>query len=83
MEEKEHSRYLWKGLNYDRYFVLKIIPQDEDDAVIIMCSKDKENHHWCLEYMGGGKYFDTVIELIDYYKSRFKVPFHQFIIPRD
>lgn len=83
MEEKELSRYLWKGLNYDRYFVVKIIPQDEENAVIVMCSKDKEDPHWCLEYMGSGKYFDTVIELIEYYKSRFNVPFHQFIIPRD
>ena len=83
MEEKELSKYLWKGLDYNRYFVIKIIPQDEDDAVIIMCSKDRENHHWCLEYMGGGKYFNTVIELIEYYNSRFKVPSHQFNIPRN
>ena len=83
MEEKELSKYLWKGLDYNRYFVVKIIPQDEDNAVIIMCSKDKENHHWCLEYMGGGKYFNTIIDLIEYYNSRFKVPFHQFNIPRN
>ena len=83
MNEENLSKYLWKGLDCNRYFVVKIIPQDKDNAVIVMCSKDKENHHWCLEYMGGGKYFNTIIDLIEYYNSRFKVPFHQFNIPQN
>ena len=39
-------------------------------------SNDKNDPHWCLEYMGGGHYFDTAQQLMDYYASRkFKKPF--------
>ena len=74
MVDENLSRYLWKGLNLERYSVVKIIPQDETNAVIIMYSNDKNDPHWCLEYMGGGHYFDTAKQLMDYSYSRFSKP---------
>ena len=75
MANENLSRYLWKGLDLKRYSVIKIIPQDETNAVIIMHSTDLDDPHWCLEYMGGGHYFDTARQLMDYYESRqFKMP---------
>lgn len=70
MVDKNLSRYLWKGLDLKRYSVVKIIPQDDTNAVIIMFSNDPNDPHWCLEYMGGGHYFDTAQQLIDYFESR-------------
>ena len=76
MANEDMSRYLWKGLDLKRYSVVRIIPQDKHNAVIIMYSNDKNDPHWCLEYMGGGHYFDTAQQLMDYYASRkFKKPF--------
>lgn len=74
MADENLSRYLWKGLDLERYSVVKIVPQNADNAVIIMYSNDKDDPHWCLEYMGGGHYFDTIGHLMDYYHSRFKKP---------
>ena len=74
MADEDLSRYLWKGLDLKRYSVVRIVPQDEDNAVIIMYSNDKNDPHWCLEYMGGDHYFDTIGQLMDYYHSRFKKP---------
>lgn len=75
MEQEDLSRYLWKGLNLERYSVVKIIPQNAKDAVIIMFSRDKDDPHWCLEYRGNGHYFDTVQQMMDYFHSRrFKHP---------
>ena len=70
MVDENLSRYLWKGLNLQRYSVVKIIPQDDTNAVIIMFSNDPNDPHWCLEYMGGGHYFDTAQQLMDYFHSR-------------
>ena len=71
MEEKELSKYLWKGLDYNRYFVVKIIPQDRHYAVIIMRNNDPyAPKKWCLQYRGNGHYFDTEEELNAYFKER-------------
>jgi len=75
MKDKDLSRYLWDGLDLNRYSVVRIIPQDKTNAVIVMYSNDPTDPHWCLEYMGGGHYFDTVQQMMDYYDSRFKTPF--------
>ena len=76
MANEDLSRYLWKGLDLKRYSVVRIIPQDNHNAVIIMYSNDKNDPPWCLEYMGGGHYFDTAQQLMDCYASRkFKKPF--------
>lgn len=64
------NRYLWTGLDFNRYSVAEIIPQDRYNAVIIMKSNDKTNPHWCLQYRGGGHYFDTVQQLLNYYNKR-------------
>ena len=69
MANENLSRYLWKGLDLKRYSVIKIIPQDETNAVIIMHSTDPDDPHWCLEYMGGGHYFDTARQLMDTTKA--------------
>ena len=75
MQNEDLSRYLWKGLNLERYAVVKIIPQDKEHAVILMFSKDKDDPHWCLEYRGNGHYFDTAQQMMDYFQSRrFKHP---------
>lgn len=75
MKDMELAKYLWKGLNLQRYSVVRIIPQDSKYAVIIMLSKDKHDPHWCLQYKGNGHYFDTIHQLIEYYHSRkFKKP---------
>lgn len=79
MQEEDLSRYLWKGLDLERYSVFKIIPQDEDNAAIIMYCNDKDNPHWCVEYLGSGHYFSTFGELVNYYNSRFKVPINQHL----
>lgn len=75
MTDKDLSHYLWDGLDLKRYSVVRIIPQDKTNAVIVMYSNDPTDPHWCLEYMGGGHYFDTVQQMMDYYDSRFKDPF--------
>ena len=75
MVNEELSRYLWKGLNLERYSVVRIVPQTREHAVIIMYSKDPNDPHWCLQYRGNGHYFDTAQQLMDYYHSRrFKKP---------
>ena len=70
MQSEELSRYLWKGLNLNRYSVVRIIPQDAKHAVIIMFSNDRNDPHWCLQYKGNGHYFDTAQQLMDYFHSR-------------
>jgi hypothetical protein len=69
--EKELSRYLWNGLDLDRYEVVDIIPKDAKNAVIIMRHRDPDDRHWCIEYLGSGHYFDTWDEMIAYYCKRF------------
>lgn len=70
MVTKSLLKYLWKGLDFNRYSVVEIIPQDRCNAVIIMKSNDKTNPHWCLQYRGGGHYFDTAQQLLNYYNKR-------------
>ena len=70
MIPEELSRYLWEGLDLDRYSVVRIVPQDKDNAVVIMYSNDPSDPYWCLQYKGNGHYFATAKELMDYYCSR-------------
>lgn len=75
MKDTELEKYLWKGLDLNRYSVVRIIPQDAQHAVIIMFSNEKDDPHWCLQYKGNGHYFDTFQQLMDYFHSRrFKKP---------
>jgi hypothetical protein len=69
--EQEPSRYLWNGLDLDRYEVVDIIPKDAKNAVIIMRHLDPDDRHWCIEYLGSGHYFDTWDEMVAYYCKRF------------
>lgn len=75
MKDTELDKYLWKGLDLNRYSVVRIIPQDAQHAVIIMFSNDRNDPHWCLQYKGNGHYFDTFQQLMNYFHSRrFKKP---------
>ena len=75
MKDTELEEYLWKGLDLKRYSVVRIVPQNEEHAVIIMFSNDKVDPHWCLQYKGNGHYFDTFQQLMNYFHSRrFKKP---------
>lgn len=75
MKDTELDKYLWKGLDLNRYSVVRIIPQDAKHAVIIMFSNDRNDPHWCLQYKGNGHYFDTFQQLMNYFHSRrFKKP---------
>lgn len=74
------SRYLWKGLDLQRYSVVRIIPQNKEHAVIIMYSNDPSDPHWCLQYRGNGHYFATTKQLMDYYHSRHFKKMHGSIL---
>ena len=75
MKDTELDKHLWKGLDLNRYSVVRIIPQDAQHAVIIMFSNDRNDPHWCLQYKGNGHYFDTFQQLMNYFHSRrFKKP---------
>lgn len=72
-ENNELPKYIWKGLDFKKYSIISIIPQDSRNVVIVMRSTDPADLHWCVEYKGGGHYFDTLEELADYCKKRFKI----------
>ena len=59
MQNEALERYLWAGLDYERYEVVRIIPQNTQSA-------------WCIEYRGCGHYFETFKELQDFYRERFR-----------
>ena len=65
-------RYLWAGLDYGRYEVIKIIPQTTNFASIVMKSRNTTDTPWCLKYCGTGHYFDTYEELQSFYFDHFK-----------
>ena len=46
------KRYLWTGLDYERYEVIKIIPQTTDFAAIVMKSRNTIDTPLCLDYCG-------------------------------
>ena len=50
MIDENLKRYLWSGLDYDRYEVIKIIPQTTNFAAIVMKSRNTIDTTWCLEY---------------------------------
>ena len=77
MTDGSLSRYLWKGLDLKRYSVVRIVPQDNEHAVIIMYSNDPHDPHWCLQFKGNGYFFATAKELMDYYCSRGFTKLHQ------
>lgn len=66
------KRYLWTGLDYERYEVIKIIPQTMNFTAIVMKSRNTTDTPWCLEYCGTGHYFDTYEELQSFYFEHFK-----------
>lgn len=62
---------LFSGLDFDRYTIIKLIPQSQRSIVIIQKSKDPDDVHYCLQYKGAGRYFSTWEELRRYYENRF------------
>ena len=72
MIDENLKRYLWSGLDYDRYEVIKSIPQTTNFAAIVMKSRNTIDTPWCLKYCGTGHYFDTYEELQKFYFIHFK-----------
>lgn len=62
---------LFSGLDFNRYEILKLIPQNSRSIVIIQKCKDPADPHYCLQYRGAGQYFSTWDELRRYYEGRF------------
>lgn len=69
---KKLTDYLWDGLVSDRFAVVAIWPQNALEAAILMRSRYPANDPvpWCVEYRGGGRYFKTVGEAMDYAAAR-------------
>lgn len=66
-----NERYLWSGLDLEHFEVIHILPQDKNNAAIIMYDKRPDSvKPWCVEFMGGGHYFSAVTELMAYCHSR-------------
>lgn len=65
-------RFLWKGLDLDRFEIVAIWPQNKTDAVILMRSRWREEDlvPWCVQFRGQGRYFWTAGEAIDYCVGR-------------
>lgn len=72
MQNETLEHYLWAGLDYERYEVVRIIPQNTQSAAIIMKSQNDYDTPWCIEYRGCGHYFETFKELQDFYRERFR-----------
>lgn len=69
--EQSVEKYLWKGLDLERFEVVYILPQDSRNAAIIMRDTQSDSVlPWCVEFMGNGHYFKTVAELKAYCHSR-------------
>lgn len=62
---------LFSGLDFERYEILRLIPQSARSIVIIQKCKDPADPHYCLQYRGAGQYFSTWDELRRYYEGRF------------
>lgn len=67
----ELRHYLWTGLDLKRFEVLTIVPETENEAVIVMRDGMKDSvKPWCVEYRGSGKYFESLELLNEYCKMR-------------
>lgn len=87
--DKSLDKYLWKGLDLDRFAVLHIQPVSgrrwkRGVAVIVMKSRypwqrpdlttADDPAPYCVEFGGGGHYFRTYDEMKAYYEGRWKKP---------
>lgn len=63
-------RYLWKGLDLERFEVLAIVPQSNGHATVIMHEVAEGPMPWCVEYRGCGRYFASMEALRDYCQKR-------------
>ncbi|MCD8119428.1 MAG: hypothetical protein LUE29_08125 [Lachnospiraceae bacterium] len=61
---------IFTGLDFYRYEILRIIPKGDRCAVIVQRCVEQDNPHYCVQYGGGGKYFSTWPEVVQYYKRR-------------
>lgn len=70
-KKRDLSRYLWNGLDTDTYEVIEIRPQDRQNAAIIMRNRNASDKYlWCVQFRGGGHYFETHQQVLDYCTSR-------------
>lgn len=66
------NKYLWDGLNLDRFAVIAIWPQSKEEVVILMRSRwpDDDPAPWCVQYRGNGHYFASAHEALEYCAGR-------------
>jgi len=68
--EELEKRYLWDGLDLEKYDVIRFLPQNAREAVILMKAKFDTPRPYCVEYRGSGHYFTTFEELTAYCEQR-------------
>ncbi len=66
------KKFLWDGLNLDRFAVVAIWPQNRSEAVILMWSRwpVDDPAPWCVAYRGASHYFVTLAEAFSYCGDR-------------
>lgn len=62
--------YVWMGLDTERYRVYQVLPQDEENAIMILQSKGSEKRPWCVKYQRGTWTFATYSEAMHYCQKR-------------
>ena len=66
-----NSGYLWDGLDLEHFEIVHVLPQYSNNAAVVMHDTRPDSiMPWCVEYMGGGRYFKTAAELMAYCHSR-------------
>jgi len=68
--DEMEQRYLWDGLDLEKYDVIQFLPQNAHHAVVLMRAKFDTLYPYCAEYRGGGHYFATFKELAAYCNER-------------
>ena len=66
------NKFLPTELNYERFAVIAVWPQNKSEAVILMRSRYPENDPtpWSVQYRGSGYYFPTADEAFEFCKRR-------------
>lgn len=71
MRNRRLTKYVWKGLDTINFDVIRIIPLDSLNAIIIMRDKRPWSKNlWCVQHYGSGHYFKTRKQMEEYCNSR-------------
>ncbi len=70
--DKRLEHYLRNTVvEFDRYFLLEVIPQDEENAVILTAPKGTGQYcYFNLRYNGNSFFFGTIEQMMDYCLER-------------